>query len=107
MNKSLFTYSIISFLIISFFGFNFLLSFLGNILILLFLTPILLIILAFLGINSFKSKFKVCTNCGTTMINQGGNCLYCGSSFSEIENNKNYSEDPGSETIEIEAEEIN
>ena len=107
MNKSLFTYSIISFLIISFFGFNFLLSFLGNILILLFLTPILLIILAFLGINSFKSKFKVCTNCGTTMINQGGNCLYCGSSFSEIDNNKNYSEDPGSETIEIEAEEIN
>ena len=107
MNKSLFTYSIISFLIIFFFGFNFLFSLLGNILILLFLTPLLLIIIAFLGINSVKSKFKVCSNCGTTMINQGESCLYCGSSFSEIENNKNYSENASSETIEIEAEEIN
>ena len=107
MNKSLFTYSIISFLIIFFFGFNFLFSLLGNILILLFLTPLLLIIVAFLGINSVKSKFKVCSNCGTTMISQGESCLYCGSSFSEIENNKNYSENASSETIEIEAEEIN
>ena len=107
MNKSLFTYSIISFLIIFFFGFNFLFSLLGNILILLFLTPVLLIIVAFLGINSFKAKFKVCTNCGTIMINQGESCQYCGSSFSEIENNKNYSENASSETIEIEAEEIN
>ena len=107
MNKSLVTYSIISFLIIFFFGFNFLFSLLGNLLILLFLTPILLIVLAFLGINSLKSKFKVCTNCGATTISESGNCLYCGSSFNEIENNKNYSEDAGSETIEIEAEEIN
>jgi len=107
MNKSLFTYSIIFFLLIFFFGFNFLFSLLGNILILLFLIPILLIFIAFLGLNSFKSKFKVCTNCGTTMISQGESCLYCGSSFSEIENNKDYSVDAGSETIEIEAEEIN
>ena len=107
MNKSLVTYSIISFLIIFFFGFNFLFSLLGNILILLFLTPILLIAIAFLGFNSFKSKFKVCTNCGTTILSSGENCLYCGSSFSDIQNNNYYSEDAGSETIEIEAEEIN
>ena len=107
MYKSLVTYSIISFLIIFFFGFNFLFSLLGNILILLFLTPILLIIIAFLGINSFKSKFKVCTNCGATMMGNGENCLYCGSNFSQIENNNNFSEDAGSETIEVEAEEIN
>ncbi len=107
MNKSLITYSIISFLIIFLFGFNFLFSFLGNILILLFLTPILLILLVFLGINSFKSRFKVCTNCGSTIISYGENCLYCGSKLSELENNKNYSQDAGSETIEIEAEEIN
>ncbi len=107
MNKSLFTYSIISFLIIFFFGFNFLFSLLGNILILLFLTPILLIGLAFLKINSFKSKFKVCTNCGSTMMGDSKSCLYCGSNFSEFENNKTYSENASSETIEIEAEEIN
>ena len=107
MNKSVVTYSIISFLIISFFGFNFLLSLLGNILILLFLTPILLIVIAFLAINSFKSKFKVCTNCGTTFIGEGKSCFYCGSNIREIENNRNYSENAGSETIEIDAEEIN
>ena len=82
-------------------------SLLGNILILLFLTPILLIIIAFLGINSFKSKFKVCTNCGATIISEEKSCLYCGTNVSEIENNKNYSEYAGSETIEIDAEEIN
>ena len=106
MNKSLVTYSIISFLIISLFGFNFLFSLLSNILILLLLTPVLLIVIAFLGINSFKSKLKVCTNCGTTILSDNPNCLYCGSNFSENKN-INYSEDAGSETIEIEAEEIN
>ena len=107
MNKSLLYYSIGSFLIIFFFGFNFLLSLLGNILIILFLTPILLVIIAFLIINSFKSKIQVCTNCGTTMISEGESCLYCGSNFSKNENSENYIENPGSETIEIEAEEIN
>ena len=107
MNKSLVTYTIISFLIIFFFGFNFLFSLLGNILILLFLTPILLIVIAFLTINSFKSKLKVCTNCGATIISEGDSCLYCGSNFDEIKNEKNYSENASRETIEIEAEEIN
>ena len=102
MNKSLFTYSIISFILIFFFGFNFLFNLLGNILILLFLTPILLIVIAFLGINSFKSKLKICTNCGSTSMGNNESCVYCGANF-----NKNYSEDAGSETIEIEAEEIN
>ena len=107
MNKSLVTYSIISFLIIFFFGFNFLFSLLGNILILLFLTPILLIIIVFLGINSFKSRFKVCANCGSTIISEVESCLYCGSTLGELENNKDYSKNAGSEIIEIEAEEIN
>ena len=107
MNKSLITYSIISFVVIFFFGFNFLFSLWGNILILLFLTPILLLVIAFLIINSFKSKFKVCTNCGTTLISDSESCMYCGSNFSKIENKKDYSEDASNETIEIEAEEIN
>ena len=107
MNKSLLTYSIISFLLIFFFGFNFLLSLLGNILILIFLTPILLILIAFLGINFFKSKFKICTNCGTTIFSTSESCINCGSSFNEINYNRNYSDNASSETIEIDAEEIN
>ena len=106
MNKSLVTYSIISFLLIFFFGFNFLFSLLGNILIILFLTPILLLVIAFLIITSFRSKFKVCTNCGSTMLREGESCLYCGSNFSKIEKERIYTEDASSETIEIEAEEI-
>ena len=107
MNKSLVTYSIISILVIFFFGFNFLFSILGNILIILFLTPLLLLVIAFLIITSLKSKLKVCTNCGTTLISESESCLYCGSNFSEINNKKDYSEDARNETIEIEAEEIN
>ena len=107
MNKSLATYTIISLLVIFFFGFNFLFSLLGNILILLLLTPLLFILIAFLGVNFFKSKFKVCTNCGTTIFSESESCIYCGSSFNEIENNKNYSEEASNKTIEIEAEEIN
>ena len=80
---------------------------LGNILIILFLTPILLLVIVFLIINSFKSKFKVCANCGATTLKDGESCLYCGSNINEIDNIKNISEDAGNETIEIEAEEIN
>ena len=107
MNKSLLTYSTIIFLIIFFFGFNFLFSLLGNILILLFLTPLLLIGIAFIGINSLKSKLKVCANCGANIISDDENCLYCGRNFKEIKVKNNFSEDASSETIEIEAEEIN
>ena len=105
MNKSLITYSI-SFLVIFFFGFNFIFSLLGNFLILLFLTPLLLIGVVLLGINSFKSKFKVCDNCGA-LINNTDTCLYCGVNLNRDENNKQYSDDASQETIEIEAEEIN
>ena len=106
MNKNIITYSIIVFIIIFFLGFNIFFSLLGNILILLFLTPILLIFIAFLGINSFKSRIKTCTNCGMTMLSEGDNCKYCGSSVGFMKN-ETYSEDASNETIEIEAEEIN
>ena len=107
MNKNLVTYSIISFLVIFFFGFNFLFSLMGNILIIIFLTPILFLVIAFLIITSFKSKFKVCANCGTTLLSDSESCLYCGSNFNEVESKKDYSKDASNETIEIEAEEIN
>ena len=106
MKKSLLIYIIISLIIIFFFGFNFLISLLGNLLILLFLTPLLLIGIAFLIINSLNSKLQICTNCGLTSVS-GESCQYCGSNLNKIKNNKNLSDDASSETIEIEAEEIN
>tara|TARA_B100000963_G_scaffold147654_1_gene128565 strand:- start:6034 stop:6354 length:321 start_codon:yes stop_codon:yes gene_type:complete len=105
MQKNLITYSFISFIIISFFGFNFLISLLGNILIILILTPILLIGLAFLGINFFKSKINICDNCGAAIVSDSNNCLYCGFNLNK-DDNKNLSNEACQETIEIDAEEI-
>jgi len=106
MQKNLITYSLISFLIISFFGFNFLISLLGNILIILFLTPVLLVGLAFLGINFFKSKINFCDNCGSAILSDSSNCLYCGVNLNKYDNKKNLSNEASQETVEIDAEEI-
>ena len=50
-NKTFLTYSLILLILIPLFGFNFLISFLGNILLILFLIPVLLFLLLFI---SFK-----------------------------------------------------
>ena len=57
-NKNLLTYSLIILIVIPIFGLNFFISFIGNILILLFLIPLLLLALMFIGFNSFKSKIN-------------------------------------------------
>ena len=57
-NKNLLTYSLIILIIIPIFGFNFFISFVGNILLLLFLIPLLLLVLVFMGFNSYKSKIN-------------------------------------------------
>ena len=49
INKNLVTYSLITILVIPIFGINFLISFLGNILLLLFLIPLLILLLLFIG----------------------------------------------------------
>ena len=57
-DKNLLTYSLIILLVIPIFGFNFFISFVGNILLLLFLIPLLLLVLVFIGFNSYKSKIN-------------------------------------------------
>tara|TARA_Y100000589_G_scaffold13201_1_gene10698 strand:+ start:4831 stop:5154 length:324 start_codon:yes stop_codon:yes gene_type:complete len=106
MQKNLFTYLIIALIIIPVFGFNFLISLLGNILILLFLIPLLFLIILFLGINSFKSSIKQCANCGSTVIGNNVSCIYCGSNLDDSKNNNNLEVKASEETIEVEAEEI-
>ncbi len=106
MQKNIVTYSVISFLIISFFGFNSIISLLSNILILLFLTPVLLILITFLGINFFKNKINICPSCGATSLTNTKNCMYCGENFNNMEVSQSSLNDPSQETIEIEAEEI-
>ena len=84
VNKNLITYSLILLIIIPIFGFNFLISFLGNILILLFLVPLLLLLILFIGFNSYKSKINTCSNCGSINLGLSRTCMNCGSDLENV-----------------------
>ena len=105
-NKNLLTYPLIMLIVIPLFGINFFISFLGNILLLLFLIPLLLIILVFVGFNSYKSKINICNNCGAISFGLSENCINCGASLESITNNNQFDKKPSESTIEVKAEEV-
>ena len=102
-NKNLLTYSLILLLIIPIFGINFFISFLGNILLLLFLIPFLLLVLVFLGFNFYKSKINKCNSCGSVSLGLTETCMNCGADLRDI---SKIDKKPSESTIEVEAEEI-
>ena len=104
-NKNLLTYSLIMLIVVPVFGINFFISFLGNILLLLFLIPLLLVILIFLGFKSYKSKIKTCNNCGAVSLGVSENCMNCGANLKNINNNQ-FDKNPNENTIEVKAEEV-
>ena len=104
MQNKLITYSLIFILIIPLFGLNFLIGFLGNILLLIILIPLLILIIGFLGLNSIKSTINLCESCGSTIIGNNGNCPYC--DYTSIKND-DLSSDASNKIIEVKAEEIN
>ena len=106
VNKNLLTYSLIFLILIPIFGFNFLISFLGNILILLFLIPLLLLLLVFIGFNSYKSKINTCNNCGAITLGLNETCINCGANLENMIQSKQIYKKPSESTIEVEAEEI-
>ena len=105
-NKNFLAYSLIIFLVIPFFGFNFFISFVGNILLLLFLIPLLLLVLVFMGFNSYKSKINTCSNCGAISLGLSETCMNCGADLGNISKKNQLNEKPSESTIEVEAEEI-
>ena len=105
-NKNLLTYSLIILIVIPIFGFNFFISFVGNILLLLFLIPLLLLVLVFIGFNSYKSKINICDNCGSISLGFSKTCMNCGASLENISNNNQINQKPSESTIEVKAEEI-
>ena len=105
-NKNLVTYSLIILIILPIFGFNFLISFVGNILLLLFLIPLLLLVLVFIGFNSYKSKINTCNSCGSISLGLSENCMYCGASLENTNNNNQFDKKPSESTIEVKAEEV-
>ena len=105
-NKNLLTYSLIALILIPIFGINFFISFLGNILLLLFLIPLLLVILVFIGFNTYKSKINTCDNCGAISLGLSKTCMNCGTNLENISNNNQFDKNPSESTIEVQAEEI-
>ncbi len=106
INKNLLTYSLIILIVIPIFGINFLISFLGNILLLLFLIPLLLLLLFFIGFNFYKSKINTCSNCGAISLGLSENCMNCGANLKDINKGNQLDKKPSESTIEVKAEEI-
>ena len=105
-NKNLLTYSLIILIAIPIFGFNFLISFIWNILIHLFLIPLLLLILVFIGFNSYKSKINTCSNCGAISLGLSETCMSCGADLENINKKNKLDKKPSESTIDVKAEEI-
>ena len=105
-NKNVLTYSLIILIFIPIFGINFFISFLGNIIILLFLIPLLLIILVSIGFNSYKSRINSCNSCGAISLGLSENCMNCGANLGNISNNNQFDKKPSESTIEVKAEEV-
>ena len=106
-NKNFFIYLLMILIVIPIFGLNFFISFLGNILLLLFLIPLLLLILAFLGFNFYKSKINTCHSCGAISLGLSETCMNCGANLENIRNNNQPNKKPSESTIEVKAEEVN
>ena len=105
-NKTLLTYTLITFVIISIFGINFFISLLGNILLLLFLIPLFLLLILFIGLNSYKSKINTCRNCGAISLGLSDTCMNCGENLKDSNKESKYDKNPSERTIEIKAEEV-
>ena len=105
-NKNLLTFSLITLIVVPIFGINFLISFLGNILLLLFLIPLLLLILILIGFNSYKSKINMCSNCGVISFGLSNTCMNCGTNLDNVSKKSQLNQKPSESTIEVKAEEI-
>ena len=105
-NRGILTYSFILLMVIPIFGFNFFISFFGNILLILFLISILLLLLLFIGFNFYKSKINRCNNCGAISLGLSETCINCGTDLNNVSNKNQMDQKPSESTIEVEAEEI-
>ena len=105
-NKTLITYTLIAFVVISIFGINFFISFLGNILLLLFLIPLFLLLILVMGFNSYKSKINICNDCGAISLGLSDTCTNCGGELHDSNKESKFDKNPSERTIEVKAEEV-
>ena len=102
MKKSLVIYSLIFLFVIPIFGFNLILNFLGNILLLIILVPLLIFLITMISLNSLKPKFNICNQCGNISLGINSTCMNCGEKLGDINFEK-----PSETTIEVKAEKVN
>ena len=105
-NKNILVYSLIILIVIPIFGINFFISLLGNILLLFFLITLLLLVLIFIGFNSYKSKINTCSNCGAISLGLSKACMNCGADLENIKKSSQLDKKPSESTIEVKAEEV-
>ncbi len=107
MNKNLVPYTLIFFILIPLFGFNFFLSLVGNLLLLLFLIPLLILFVLLISFNSLKSKVNTCNQCGTITLGINNTCMNCGADLKDTNSKTSESlKNPSETTIEVKAEEV-
>ena len=106
VNKNLLTYSLIILIVIPIFGLKFFISFIGNILLILFLIPLLLLVLVFIGFNSYKSKINTWSKCGAISLGLSETCMNCGVDLENINKRSQLDKKPSESTIEVKAEEV-
>tara|TARA_A100001388_G_scaffold39409_1_gene24968 strand:- start:196 stop:534 length:339 start_codon:yes stop_codon:yes gene_type:complete len=106
VNKSLLTYTLLPLIVIPIFGINFFISLLGNIILLIFLIPLLLLLMIFLGFNTYKSKIKTCSSCGAISLGLNENCMNCGADLGNSIKKNKLDKKPSESIIEVKAEEI-
>ena len=73
---------------------------------LLFLIPLILLLILFLGFNSYKSKINTCNNCGAISLGLSDTCMNCGENLNDSNKESKYDNNPGERTIEVKAEEV-
>ena len=105
-NQNLLPYCLIILIVIPIFGINFFISFLGNILILLFLIPTLLLLLVFISFKSSKSIINTCNNCGVMSLGSNETCINCGADLNSMSKNIQLDKKASESTIEVNAEEV-
>ena len=106
VNKNILTYSLILLILIPIFGINFVFGLLSNFLLLLFLIPLLIMVLVFLGFTYYKSKINTCSNCGAISLGLSENCMNCGANLNNVNTGNQLDKKPSESTIEVQAEEI-
>ena len=65
-----------------------------------------MVILVFIGFNSYKSKINTCSNCGSISLGLSEICMNCGADLENISKDNQLDKKPSESTIEVKAEEV-